>query len=453
MVDPTSAAARKMIHTCRHDPRSLNINSLSASTEGAFYGYATMGSSFVQMELRQAREVAIVRIKAPGSSSYLGYALRDFRLEYSDDGAAWTTALTVSGAQPLAVAEWHDYTVPGTPGAHQFWRIMVDSTNLYTTGVCWSSLLLIEADGTVANHFGSEIILKAPGLAGTDEIFIGIRSEYSTESGWYNLFLNGYSGYDPNETSWFEQPGALPPYGSTVPLPVPMVPCWNLAMPYWFAASGRCFRFGVKVSTNFEGAYLGFMLPYAMPQQYPYPLVVGGSLVPQDTYRLDGWRYSYVNWRHGVYPAPGASSAPASDTIHATLYMRDVAGIWKPIANRPNNGSPNSEGIYGPVQGDANTVPAGAIRSVWPHCMNDKWSSGCLPYRECLGGGYMPQPCIVLQRGPEPAVLGELEGTFVISGYDNAAENTTTINGIPAVIFQNAYRNSIHEFWALTLDN
>ena len=64
----------------------------------------------------------------------------------------------------------------------------------------------------------------------------------------------------------------------------------------------------------------------------------------------------------------------------------------------------------------------------------------------------MPQRCVLLQNTPFPAVWGELEGVFSISGYQNAPENTTTVGGVQHVVFQNAYRNTVHEFWTLSLN-
>jgi hypothetical protein len=60
--------------------------------------------------------------------------------------------------------------------------------------------------------------------------------------------------------------------------------------------------------------------------------------------------------------------------------------------------------------------------------------------------------CTLLQRVPTAAPQGELEGVFWISGYTNAPENTGTFGGKTHVVFQNAYRNTIHEFFALSLD-
>jgi hypothetical protein len=426
-IVPNGTSWRSVLQTCRYDSRSLNVDNESSATATIYSNNFSAGVSHVTWQLRQAAEISAVRLRAPVSASYVTYMIRNYRLQYSDDGAAWTTCLTVASSPIYTSGEWKDFAV-SSPGSHMYWRIVIDSTqNGSGTAVSWQGMLLLEADGTVANHFGSEVIFKSTGTAGTDEIFTGIRSEYDEAAGWYNLFMNGYTGYDPNETSWLNQPGALPGYGETITCAVPMVPCWNAATPYWFSANGRSFRFAIKVSTSYEGGYLGFILPYATPGQYPYPLAVGGSLVPR------------------------ANGSASGDGVWSTLYLRGPGGTWGYYANR---GNPTlvPDGIYGPNQSlSAPYVPSGAYRSVWPHCMNDQWSTGKLPYRECLGGGYIAQPCILVQRGPTTQIVGELEGTYVISGYANSPENTTTIGGNPAVLFQHAYRNTVHEFWAITL--
>lgn len=457
LLEPSDVTYRKTIHTCRYDNRSINTSSPTASLVSHFYAASyTAGTSFVQWQMRTAKEVKSVRLRCARSvsSTYINAMIRNFRLQWSDNGSSWTTALTVSSNPVYSVGQQQDFAVPGTPGAHVYWRILVDSVQS-GSAIAWDRMLLLDASGDVANHFGSEVILKAPGNSGSEAIYTGIRSEYDSAAGWYNLFLNGYTGYDANEMSWFDQPGSLPGFGQSFTYAVPMVPVWDTTMPYWFVASGRSFRFGVKVSTNYEGGYLGFILPYATPGQYPYPLAVGGSLVPQETARSAEWRYSYANWRHGVYPGPGADSNPTAEGRWGTLYLRNPDGEWGYFGNRPNSFSPAPEQIQSPDVGTtAPYVPSalGGWRAVWPHCVNDLWGGGCLPYRECLGGGYILQPCIMIQRGPYVGVFGELEGTYAISGYENSAENTTTWNGKTVVVFQNAYRNTAHEFWALSLD-
>lgn len=453
LTDLTVSAGgyRTALQTCRHDSRSLNTDNIAANTAVFQSQSLSIGSSYVSWQLTTSREVTQVRLQAPIYSPTVQYMVRNFRLQYSDDGVVWTTALTVSSSPVYSVGEVKTFSV-GSPGSHTYWKIIVDSVQSGTTIVSWQTMLLLEADDTVANQFGSEVIFKAPGNSASDEIFSGIRSEYDVSAGWYNLFVNGYTGFNASEESWFDQPGSLPGYGETYPLHVPMIPCWNTTMPYWFVASGRSFRFAVKVSTSYEGGYLGFILPYATPGQYPYPLAVGGSLVPYAPNRTFNWRYSTADARHGVYPGPGCDAFANVEGKNSSLYLRDTSGSWGYFGNR---GTSNllPDGIYGPTQSlSAPFAPSGAWRSVWPHCMNDQWTAGRLTYRECLGGGYILQPCILLQRAPSVQVFGTLEGTYIISGYDNAAENTATYLGNTVVVFQQAYRNTAHEFWALSLD-
>lgn len=445
------ASSRAIRHTFRSDSRSLNTHNL-VGTDGYFYATDfSAGVSEFTMRLRQARTVDRVKLRAISGTSgtHQSGMIRDFRLQHSTDGNTWTTALTVTGQTNWSWDIPRTFAVPGSPGPYEWWRVVIDGVQS-GSNVSWGEFMLLSPDDTVANHYGSEVILKAFGNGGTDEIFTGIRSEYDEGIGWYNLILNGYSGFDPNVSSWFMQPGALPSstQGGSITCRNPMIPLWNVSMPFWLVASGRSFRMGVKVATNFEGGYLGLLLPYATPGQFPYPLAVGGSLVANDTPN-DTWRYSYVHQYHGVYPGPGGNNPSGGyvDHQYATLWVRDLSGVWRWVLNRGDS----SERIIG-MDISITGSTAGNSRGCWPHCQNGNWSIGQLPFRDCLGGGYMIQPCIVLQKLPSLMIYGELEGTFVISGFNAAAEDTAVFNGKTHVVFQNAYRNSAHEHWALSMD-
>lgn len=452
LTDSTSISSASLARICRYDPRQLNVDSEQTTFSSYYTNTFVSGSSYIQWRLRVAKDVVKVRLRCPQDLGNAPSMLRNFRLQFSDNGSLWTTALT---ATPLiySVGEWRDFSFTSV-GSHEYWRILIDSSFGSTT-LSFGSMLLLTNDDLIANHFGSEVILKARGNAATDEIFTGIRSEYDQAGGWFNLFLNGYTGYDPNQESWFKQPGALPGFDqpATTRNCVPMIPCWDTTMPYWFSASGRSFRMAVKVSTNYEGGYIGYFLPYATPGQYPYPLAIGGSLVPDLGNRTTFWRYSQVSFKHGVFPGPGGETHASSEAANSsTLYARGIDGAWRWFINRPTS-SYTSESIYGPnVVSGSPYVPSAAVRSVWPHCMNDQWSANRHPYRECLGGGYILQPIILLQSLPTKAVHGELEGVYSISGYENSPENTLIYNSKTVTVFQNAYRNTIHEFWALSLD-
>lgn len=452
LVESATYSSRRILHTFRYEPRSIGTNAPTGATGHVACSSYVAGTSQLTIQLRTAKAVANVRIAAPLDSD-TSEVLQNFRLQYSDDNLTWTTALTVNSSPTYVAGETKTFAVPGTPGAHVYWRIIIDRKQSGTTtgSVYWRSLLLLDSGGDIVNHFGSEALLKATGASGTDAIYTGIRSEYDAARGWYNLFLNGYTGYDPNETSFFNQPGAINNWSAATPLDVPMVPCWNAAMPYWFRANGRSFSFGMKASTSFEGGYLGFILPYATPSQYPYPLAVGGSLVPQDSDRSTTWRYSYNDMRHSVFPIPGSSTTnPTAATPNSsTLYLRTPDGLWQPFAQRTG-----VTDIYEMTQSSSSPFARSGIRAgVWPTSVRNVGASAPRrDYREVLGGGYLLQPLIMHQRLPTGAVWGELEGCMAISGFGNAAENTTSFAGKNYVIFQNVARTEAHEYWAMALD-
>jgi predicted metalloendopeptidase len=119
MVEPTALDDRRTWHTFRYDARSLNTDDeVSSARDNYFSSTATLGTSHVTAQLRVAKEVKTVRLRAPTLSGALVQTLRDFKLQYSDNGTSWTTALTQTGTAIFGLGEWRDYAVPGTPGAH-----------------------------------------------------------------------------------------------------------------------------------------------------------------------------------------------------------------------------------------------------------------------------------------------------------------------------------------------
>lgn len=458
LVENATYANRRILHSFRYEPRSLGTDNPNNTTTGSTTCTSYVaGTSQITITMRVAKAVATVRIGAALDATGTNGVLQNFRLQYSDDGSAWTTALTVNSNPAYAIGQTRDFAVPGTPGAHIYWRIIIDRIQSGTaSGSCyWRNLLLLDAGGDVVNHFGSEAILKATGNAGADAIYTGIRSEYDAANGWYNLFLNGYTGYDPNVTSWFLQPGAINDYTNAIPLDVPIVPCWNAAMPYWFRATGRVFSFAVKVSTSFEGGYMGFFLPYASPSQYPYPLAIGGSLTPITSDRSLPWRYSYSHYRHSAFPCPASYIGNSSTAqTSAALYARTPDGLWQNFGQRYSpSGTDPSALIEMTYSGSYPFTPSGLRAGVWPTAVRSVGTSGKRrDYREVLGGGYILQPLILMQRLPTMAVWGELDGCMAISGFSNAAENTTSYAGTNYTIFQNVARTEVHEYWAMAQD-
>lgn len=426
----------------RQDMRFYNNSSITSSAN--YYRSAnTAAGNNITMRLRSTRDVVTVRLKAPPVQ--LNQMVSDFRLQYSDDGSNWTTCLTVTGESTWSSLEESDYTFTSV-GTHEYWRFIVDQTAEANVALYMSALILIDVNGDYANQWGSEVIFRAPGLAGTDNIYTGIRTQYDAGAGYYNFFLMGYQGYQA-AASVYEQPGTM------LSMAAPMVPLWDDSITYWFYGTGRAFCGGFKVSTNFEGMYIGFMNQYAAPSQYPYPLVIGGSMHASSA----DFRYSASLQAHSVFVGPATASQPeTSADINSSLYVLDSAGNWQWFGNRRTESQITSTNGIQPMSSNGvhpSYDPTGTYRAVWPHINFGSVSNeNKYPYRECLGGGYLPEKVVLLQRLPSQQPLGEFDGVLSISGFGNSAEDTTTVGSDNYVILQNAFRTNAWEYWAIKQD-
>lgn len=116
----------------------------------------------------------------------------------------------------------------------------------------------------------SEWIFQGPGLAGTDEIMVGIRRSWNNGGGYAAWELSGMRGYAPGLT-YDEQPTML---ASTRR---PNLLMWSGELPYWISVTGRKITVKVRNNTYYMDMYLGLGIPWGSPKYQPYFLCVGGS--------------------------------------------------------------------------------------------------------------------------------------------------------------------------------
>ena len=235
-----------------------------------------------------------------------------------------------------------------------------------------------------------ELILKGVGYSGEEEIFVGFRTYQNADADYYNLLAGAFTGYVAGN-SFDTQPGAR----------LSGVPAHNNRIDYWLTLNPQRIAFAMKVGTPvYESCYVGKCLPYARPSQYPYPIVCAGMLV-------------------------GAATTRFSDTTanHSIGYKGNSARLGL----RSNDGWLN------------------------PHCY--PWGNAELTGSKQLrdtGGVY---PLIPIELHDNSANLwGSLDGIFYISGFNNAVENTLTIEDVGYVVIQDAGRNGFTDYYAMRLD-
>ncbi len=258
------------------------------------------------------------------------------------------------------------------------------SDSTFMAGDEWTVMRYV----TTGDH---ELILRGPGLSGTEEIFVGIKLYHDETNDYYNAKIAGFTGYAPSNT--FEtQPGISVQNG---------VPLHNLSITYWLIANGQRFALAAKVGTPvYESFYLGKFLPYATPGQYPYPVCVIGAL-------------------------DAASATRFSNTAQSMGYkgnqpdcqMRFVDGLWR-------------------------------TPRMWPFD-NGHIAGGTTRLRETPTDYYPLVPLILCDDTPN--VYGELDGIYYVSGFNNAVENIVQVGGVDYLVVQDVYRTGHTDYYAMRL--
>ena len=429
-TNATLGTTKHLLNLCRYDPRFVPSVSITTEATDTTVSSLVMGTSFLRFKFLTARAVTSILYKASRLTNQTS-SIQSFRLQYSDDDSTWTTAATITNQTGWSQLEERTFSGWAATGSHLYWRILIDALGSGTT-LNARSLLMFDGDEIVNSSEGLTV-LKGPGLSGTNEIFIGLISRFNPLTSEAILMVFGFTGFLPAVRSLFMQPG-VNQYS------IPMLALRTSPMPYWFTMSGRRAIFVYKVGTIYSAGYAGFFLPYASEGQYPYPMAIGGSITTTN-YTNGSLLPSKIDASHSVFCMPG-SQTPATSTgilnAPSTLAVMQPTAVWESYANR---GSTTSEGVnLNPYRGVFPQWAWGGVAS----------SSADKPLYENVGGGYTLWSHVLTNPLPLPRVnLGELDGTKQISGHLNASENTGTFDGKPYVIFQNTYRSSITEFWAL----
>lgn len=258
----------------------------------------------------------------------------------------------------------------------------------------------------------TETVLRGPGLSSADQIFIALNTVSNAAVGYYNLEITGAIGYNAALA-----PNRQPGYDTTVSRKGMLL--WDQPMKYWFIASGRRFIVIAKVSTTYQTMYGGFILPYGLPVEYPYPLLIGAS-----TDDVSSIRWSDTTTAHSSFFTPLATASNGGATA-----LREVGGAWRQF--QIFTGA-TGQGLIGPYN-----------------------QSGLTGYnvdvRSSPSGDYGLNACILFSSTIPFDVWGEFDGVYYVPGYGNASENIITISGQDYLVVQSGFRTTNTDYAAIKL--
>lgn len=234
-----------------------------------------------------------------------------------------------------------------------------------------------------------ELILRGAGYTGEEEIFVGFRTYQDASADYYNLLAGVFTGYVAGNT-FDTQPGAR----------LSGVPAHNNRIDYWLTLNPQRIALAMKVGTPvYESAYVGKCLPYGRPSQYPYPVVCGGMLT-------------------------GAPATRFSDTAHSMPYKGNRFGLGL----RSNDG--------------------------WIQPRAYPWSNSALTGTTIIRDTGDIYHLLPIELHDNTANLwGALDGIYHISGFNNAVENTLTVEGVGYVVMQDVFRTAPADYYAMRLDS
>lgn len=286
---------------------------------------------------------------------------------------------------------------------------LTTNSTLVSLGQNWTQI----AGNTGTLTIDDTITVRGPGLSGADQIRVRLKPVYSVVDNRYNLELVGVPNWNPalDQESQFNM--SAPVY----------IHLWNSSMPYTFVASGRRFVAVAQVTSVVQACYAGFILPYALPAEYPYPMAIGGSS------NVSTFNYAQSSNDHCHFVNPSNS-----------LRVYTPGNTWVSGFNRNASGVFQEPGcIVAPYQSPVNSAN---FRSSWANL------------RECFGGKYPLHPLILITASPTVARLGVLDGCFHVPGIGNSQGTMLTVNTAnDHMVVQNVNRtDNWLGYWALRMD-
>lgn len=368
-------------------------------------------------------ELTQIRLKNPHHVNEQDRMIRDFRIQYSDDALVWNTADTYTGETAWGQGEIRLFSVTAV-GVHAYWRIISDANDGDPTYLHIGAIFTYDSGGLRHEWPQGNIVMQAP-LSDRGPAMLAHITLWNDPVNQYHTFrVAGSPAYqtlvgDPGNSetyNYVEMVGGSNFYNA------PLLAAGN-SIPYWFVADGYRFIAAFNVNARNYAVHAGYYLPYGSPNQYPFAVAVGGSMV-----------------------SPENSDNPIGDDDHIFLnpglgclgvYMPD--STWLEFDN-----------VHG------STVEA--ERCTWPYEFDNSISPGQIElnqitnaWSDAVDKQFTPLPVILNCKAPYVEVLGEFDGLYQITGYFNAAGNTFTIGVDNYVVFQDGFRTEIEDYWALKL--
>jgi len=259
-------------------------------------------------------------------------------------------------------------------------------------------------------------IYQAPGLSGSEEIGVGFGYEANVGTDSYALTGWMYRSYNPSLGNQ-SQPGHSG---------LGYHPVWNQPMAYWFICNGQRVIIITKVSTVYTASYLGKVLMYGTPGEWPQSYYMSMPIAANTR-----WSSTSETFRNFFDPGN-----------HNGSRMLHTSGVWFNVAN------------FGESSGES-TVDG--VNYIWPYSarFGASASSAQTRFRELRDNAddvsYTLWPLVLCGENPAPDIWGELDGAYACPGFDAGAEDIITQDNEDHVLIPNTFRSARYYYAAIKI--
>jgi len=380
-----------------------------------------------------------------GSLRSSNSAPKNFDIQYSDDGSSWTTDTSVTDSTGW-LNQTRVFPLTGTAGAHLFWRISI--TNVVSgTQASLPNVVMKTVDSlfNVAYYgYGYDAVFHGPGTPGGDDIFVSLRPDAAVIHG-PNWVLGGSLSFAAGLDSFNQPGGDINGYcdaSSTRPFAEQnRLTLYDLPFKYWITVSGRVIKVATRFQNICELSYLGYLIQYAIPAQYPYPCLIAGTQSAGGRSPYTTYHWTRTDYGHACIVNPAAMYEYPPDSYEDVSFpcrLYTPFNEWRPVGNKASNINTSSEFH----------ISGSHILNVWPY-QTDDGESYNYRLRDQLDGQVPLTPIVLIDKRSK-SQYGELDGVMAVPGI-KAIESLIEKDGEYWIVLNNVFRESANSFFALRL--
>lgn len=272
-----------------------------------------------------------------------------------------------------------------------------------------------------------ELYLQGQGSSGTDQIIVGMQTYRNVGNNVFGIKIQGYTAFD-NTLTFATMPGVSPPCFTAMEI---------VSFNCFFWVTGRRIMVAARIGTTDILFEFGYILPFATANQYPYPLMISGS-VQDATYN-----YQQNNF--------GQSSMP--DPCPNGCQIRWVDGTWLTVAHYNNNNAARTSALtnanaymFQPLRDNSATDGAENSNVASELALFTQYSAASQIISSSEIGAY-PLYAVILTNANQ--LVGQVDGLFVIPGQGLSAGDTVTVGSDTYDVFHNTWRTEFPDFFCI----